>query len=95
MSGRGSFWRQNGWVFAFSFLVLAFYCHARGNKGQILRDLQLKAEAMEAQRLACLERREDLKLKMASQTDPAWVEMVLMRDLGVVPEGWLKVHFTK
>lgn len=36
---------------------------------------------------------EDLALQIRSQQDPAWVEMVLLRELGVVPEGWLKVHF--
>ena len=38
--------------------------------------------------------KEYLELKIASQDDPAWIEMVLMRDLGVVPEGYLKVQFS-
>ena len=38
-------------------------------------------------------REEDLQMRIASQNDPAWIEMVLMREIGVVPEGWIKVHF--
>lgn len=38
---------------------------------------------------------EELELSVSSQEDPAWIEMVLMRDLGMVPDGWLKVHFQK
>lgn len=37
--------------------------------------------------------REELLLRIDSQKDPTWVEMVLMRDLGVVPEGQTKVLF--
>jgi len=37
--------------------------------------------------------REELRAQIQSQSDPAWVEMILMRELGVVPEGWLKIHF--
>jgi hypothetical protein len=36
----------------------------------------------------------ELLLQINSQSDSAWIEKVLMRELGVVPEGKLKVHFT-
>lgn len=29
-----------------------------------------------------------------SQNDPCWVELILKRELGVVPEGQTKVYFT-
>lgn len=28
-----------------------------------------------------------------SQSDPAWVELLLKRELGLVPEGQKKIHF--
>jgi hypothetical protein len=37
--------------------------------------------------------KKQLLLNIASQDDPAWIEMILMRDLGVVPVGYLKVYF--
>ena len=36
---------------------------------------------------------EDLLLQINSQSDPAWVELVLMKVLGLVPEGKKKVYF--
>lgn len=48
---------------------------------------------MEKERYLALLEKEHLQLKIASFDDPAWIEMILMRDLGVVPEGYLKVHF--
>ena len=42
-----------------------------------------------------LEEKEDLKLQINSQKDPAWIELTLMKGLGLVPEGQLKVYFTK
>ncbi len=35
----------------------------------------------------------ELKRQIASQNDEAWIEMTLMRCLGLVPEGQTKVHF--
>ncbi len=52
----------------------------------------LKEMEKELEGVSC--EKEYLQLKIASQDDPAWIEMVLMRDLGVVPEGYLKVHFS-
>ena len=54
--------------------------------------LHLKKMEQEFQILK--DEKEYLELKIASQNDPAWIEMVLMRDLGVVPEGYLKVYFS-
>lgn len=38
--------------------------------------------------------RQDLLLQINSQSDPAWVELILMKELGLVPEGQTKVFFT-
>lgn len=32
-------------------------------------------------------------LEINSQSDPAWVELMLMKNLGLVPEGQIKVFF--
>lgn len=36
---------------------------------------------------------EKLKIEVASQNDPAWVERTLIKCLGLVPEGYTKVYF--
>jgi hypothetical protein len=35
----------------------------------------------------------ELRTQLASRNDPAWIELTLMRCLGVVPEGQTKVYF--
>ena len=37
--------------------------------------------------------RDNLKLQINSQSDPAWVELTLKKGLGLVPEGHTKVLF--
>ncbi len=39
--------------------------------------------------------KDDLNDRLNSQSDAYWIEQVLMKELGVVPEGQLKVHFKK
>lgn len=38
---------------------------------------------------------EDLLMQINSQSDPAWIELTLMKELGLVPEGQTKVYFKK
>lgn len=35
-----------------------------------------------------------LTQEIDSLNDPKWVEMILMKELGVVPEGQIKVYFS-
>ena len=81
------------WVALFSLSAAFFYCHALQEKKQLIQGLAYKRAGLQKEYLSLLKDRDNLSERMASQSDPAWVEMVLMRDLGVVPEGWLKVHF--
>ena len=67
---------------------------------QVMRHRQKECDEVEA-RLAQLagERvhltaiQEELYLQIASQNDPGWIEMALMKGLGLVPEGQIKVYF--
>ena len=38
-------------------------------------------------------RQAQLQRQIQSQSDPAWVELTLMRGLGLVPEGQIKIFF--
>lgn len=90
-----SIWSCNWWVIGFCALAGAAHFHFVKEKKDSLSSLISRLEEMEKEKGLALERREDLQLRIASQTDPAWIEMILMRDLGVVPEGFLKVHFKR
>jgi len=90
-----SFWRRSWWVICFCLCVGLIHSHFIREKRGAVHHLTMKLEELEKQKWEALQKKEELELRIASQTDPAWIEMILMRDLGVVPEGFLKVHFKK
>lgn len=81
------------WVIVFS--LACFGALEQGSKNinaaYALLDAQLKELENEKQHALLIQ--ENLQLQIASQTDPAWVELLLIKGLGVVPEGQLKVFF--
>lgn len=87
--------KKSWWVLAFCGLTCMVYFHFMKEKKLAIHSLISRLEEMELNRWRALQKNEDLQLHLASQNDPAWIEMILMRDLGVVPEGFLKVHFKK
>lgn len=89
-----SWWRKWWWALTFCLSVGFVYLHFIKQKKNDVAQLSIRLEDMEKKRGLALEERETLRLQIASQNDPSWIEMILMRDLGVVPEGWLKVHFS-
>jgi len=84
-----------GWVAAFCTLIGGIYARSCQEKNIAFSEYAFRMQEMEKEMRLAAQEREELKLKILSQSDPAWVEMILMRELGVVPEGWLKVHFRK
>ncbi|HSX12781.1 MAG TPA: hypothetical protein VLF61_04745 [Rhabdochlamydiaceae bacterium] len=90
-----NFLRRWGWVFLFTFLCWGLYAKGMQKKKEIFLQLDTKIKQMELQRLTAMQKREDLRLQIESQTDPAWIEMLLKKKLGVVPEGQIKVYFER
>jgi hypothetical protein len=82
------------WVFAFCLVSCFIYSKAVKKKKSAYEEYTFLLQEMEKTKTFVAVEKEYLELKIASQDDPAWIEMILMRDLGVVPEGYLKVHFT-
>lgn len=84
---------KNWWVILFCVgCLVASWPFLQGKRSE-LNQLCRRLEMMQADERQALQDRVDLQERLASQSDPAWIEMVLMRDLGVVPEGFVKVHF--
>lgn len=90
-----SFWGRTWFMIAFCVLTGVIHAHFLNEKKRAIHQLNERLNVMENEKMAALKIREDYQLRIASQSDPAWIEMILMRDLGVVPEGFLKVHFKK
>ena len=90
-----SFCIRSWWAIVFTTLTVAFYFQAAHSRSAIFSDLSARLQEMEKEKLLASQEQEELSLQLQSETDPAWIEMVLMKELGVVPEGWTKVQFTK
>jgi hypothetical protein len=86
---------RSWWVIVFSTLSVAFYFQAAHGRTTIFSDLTSRMQEMEREKFIVSQDQDELALQLQSETDPAWVEMLLMKELGVVPEGWTKVRFTK
>jgi len=80
-------------VALFCTFCFVLYSQAIHKKQHTLATLQARLSSMQEQKENLLQEKEELLLDVRSQSDPAWVEMVLMKVLGLVPEGKVKVYF--
>lgn len=90
-----SWFLRSWWVIAFCIFATATYTYAIRNRNTAISELEFRLSEMEKEKRLAYAEKEELALRIASQSDPSWIELVLLRELGVVPEGFLKVHFKK
>jgi hypothetical protein len=83
------------WVIAFSLLCAILYEKALSDRNQDFQALKEQMKHLQKEKRTALKRQEDLQLQINSQSDPAWIELTLMKGLGLVPEGEQKVYFQK
>jgi hypothetical protein len=86
---------RSWWVFLFFLLSFIGYDQAIKKKNKDISKFKTNLCALENMKQQKKQENEELTQMINSQNDPAWIELVLMRDLGVVPDGKLKVHFVK
>ncbi len=84
---------QYGWVLVFISICGIVYSNAASKKNEILSVLDQHLDALEIEKATLIEEKEDLLLQINSQSDPNWIQLTLMKGLGLVPEGQLKVYF--
>ncbi len=83
------------WVFFFA--LLCFICYEQGIK---IRNEQYHAFSKQLQELKnetqrALALQTELSAQIQGQNDNEWIELLLMKELGVVPEGYKKIYFIK
>ena len=81
------------WVAVFVCLSGLIYTHAVKKKNGVIADLDEHLNALSIEKELLLQEKEDLLLQINSQSDPAWIQLTLMKGLGLVPEGQLKIYF--
>lgn len=84
---------KSWWVILFFLFSFFAYDQALLKRNREESNLRLKLAELKTQKQAALDQQADLKLQIASQEDLAWIELTLMRRLGLVPEGQRKVLF--
>jgi len=85
--------RKNWWMVTFLCLVALFFWQNSRKTYFVAADLEQRlSEIIEQKRVVVMER-DDLLLQIQSQKDPQWIELVLRRRLGLIPEGQTKVYF--
>jgi hypothetical protein len=88
-------YRKSTWFFVFIFFIFMLYGQAIKKKNQEIHDINNRICSLQKEKQSLLKEQKDLIVRINSQSDPAWIERVLMKELGVVPEGKTKVCFTK
>lgn len=84
---------KSWWVIVFFFICFFAYEQATNRKDQEVKLLQSKLTDLQKNIADTLHLKEYLLLQMASREDPEWIEMILIEELGLVPEGHTKVIF--
>lgn len=83
------------WVIAIAIAAVAIY-----ERGFILLQqeklvLSTRLSYLEDRKREALQKQRLLREEFASHEDPAWVELVLRRSLGLTPSGYQKVYFIR
>ncbi len=83
------------WWWVMLWLLVLNVVHESSSKARKEEELRLTAQLthLRQEKIAAISRRDDLTLQINSQSDPDWVELVLRKGLGLVPEGQVKVFF--
>ncbi|NGX44753.1 MAG: hypothetical protein KR126chlam5_01061 [Candidatus Anoxychlamydiales bacterium] len=84
---------RSWWVILFMLICIIGYDMGIKKRKVAIIEMKAKYNNLLAQKNQDAAKKEDLSLKLLSQSDPSWIEQVLMKELGVVPENKIKVHF--
>jgi len=81
------------WVWAAC--ILCFGLYEQGMYRIAKEKKYLETELMQTNEriLASTAKQKELQLQLASLSDPAWIELELIQNLGLVPEGYTKIVF--
>lgn len=81
------------WVLTFAIVSFGLYEQASMKLEREIVSLDKEIASLEARILDATNIQSYLKLQQESFNDPAWVELTLMRVLGMVPEGYTKIYY--
>jgi len=86
---------RNWWVLVILILCLILYEQGVNSYKDQQVYLSTRMEDLVQEKQLLRQQQEDIRLQIYSQSDPDWIELTLMRVLGVVPDGQKKMYFQK
>lgn len=85
---------RSWWLIAWWLICLGAFEHSAITCKNEYAALEKKREQLKAEQRVLLHERNLLLRQIRSQKDPAWIELTLMRVLGMVPDDQKKVFFS-
>lgn len=84
---------RSWWVILVAAFAYLLFLQGMHKKRLDYHEMQQRLNKLGSEKKSALAEQEDLLLQINSQSDPAYIQMVLMKQLGVVPQGQTKVYF--
>jgi hypothetical protein len=84
---------KSWWVFAFLIFCAVLFEQGLKERDRHYQQLDEQLLTLKLQKYVALQKQEDLQRQINSQSDLAWIELTLMKGLGLVPDGEEKVYF--
>lgn len=84
---------QTWWIILFVLFCYGLFENGSNKKTRDLETLNMHLLDLQKEYAKQIKLHEELRLQLNSQSDPDWLELTLMRGLGLVPEKQIKVFF--
>jgi len=84
---------KNSWFILLLFCFFTLFLTARQKQKQECAKLDNTLKNLQEKKAKIIEKHTVLLLQINSQNDPRWTELMLMKELGLVPEGQVKIYF--
>lgn len=81
------------WIVAFLLACAILYEQSLQQRETLYQQLNEQKRALQEEKEIALEEQQQLLRQINSQKDPAWIELTLMKEMGLFPEGQKKVYF--
>lgn len=77
----------------FSLLCYTWLEHEQKLQNVTFQELSLKVVELKREKIEAAKTKDNLLKQINSQSDPAWVELTLIKGLGLIPENHKKIYF--
>lgn len=84
---------RSWWVILFVLLCFILFEQGMKKRDQDFAKLSEQLAQLQMDKEKALIVKEELQLHINSESDPAWIELILMKELGLSPDEYTKIFF--